>query len=136
MKLPRKSKSTELPPPIAPPSGDPTSEPSKRRGQPRKQRRKEKETETVEMKKLIVLIGRSVLKVFSESVVQIGKVVSYKIGLYRVEFENSDFEELDSSVIRRILMEDCDFDYNLIRRKKELDQLFGKSEGENEIIDF
>ncbi|XP_024632372.1 DDT domain-containing protein PTM isoform X5 [Medicago truncatula] len=123
MKLPRKSKSTEPPPPpMAPPSGDPPSEPPKRRGRPRKQRRKEKETVTVELKKPIVLIGRYVLKEFSERVDQIGKVLSYKIGLYRVDYENGDFEDLDSSAIRRILIEDCDFDDDLIRRKNELDQ--------------
>jgi len=124
MKLPRKSKSTEPPPPppMAPPSGDPPSEPPKKRGRPRKQRRKEKDTVTVELKKPIVLIGRYVLKEFSESVVLIGRVLSYKIGLYRVDFENGDFEDLDSSSIRRILIEDCDFDDDLIRRKNELDQ--------------
>jgi len=134
MKLPRKSKSTEPPPPILPPSRDPPREPPKRRGRPWKQRRKEKETGTVEMKKVIVLIGRYVLKEFLESVLQIEEVMNYKIGLYRVEFENGVFEELDSSVIRRILIEDSDFDYDLIRQKKELDQSFGKSEGENERI--
>jgi len=121
MKFPQKSKSTE-----PPPSGDPPSEPPKRRGRPQQQIRKEKETGTVEMKKPIVLIGRYVLKEFSASIVQIGKAVSYKIGLKRVEFENSVSEELDSNVIRRILIEDCDFDYDLIRWKKELDQSFGR----------
>lgn len=99
MKLPRKSKSIEPPPPpMAPPSGDPPSEPPKRRGRPRKQRRKEKENVTVELKKPIVLIGRYVLKEFSDSVVRIGKVLSYKIGLYRVEYENVLFVEFSSRI--------------------------------------
>jgi len=33
------------------------------------------------------------LQEFSENVVQIGKVMSYKIGLYKVELENGVFEE-------------------------------------------
>ncbi|KEH40846.1 hypothetical protein MTR_1g036320 [Medicago truncatula] len=45
-----------------------------------------------------------------ESIVQIRKVMSYKIDLYKVEFENGVFEELDQS--------------------------FRKSDGENEGIDF
>jgi len=60
------------------------------------------------MKKPIVLIGRYVSKEFLEIVVQIEKVVSSKIGLYRVEFENSVFEELYSSVFEeRCFMMKC-----------------------------
>ncbi|XP_012573010.1 DDT domain-containing protein PTM isoform X2 [Cicer arietinum] len=112
MKLPRKSKATE-PPPVP-----------KRRGRPRKQRRKENETVTIESKKTtpIVLIGRYVLKEFRKRVVLIGKVVSYNSGLYRVEYEDGGGENLNSSDIRRIVLNDCDFDDDLIRRKSELDE--------------
>ena len=50
------------------------------------------------MTKPIVLIGRYILKLFLEIVVQIEKFVSYKIGLYRVEFENGVFKKLYNSV--------------------------------------
>ncbi|CAK8535332.1 unnamed protein product [Lathyrus sativus] len=115
MKLPRKTEAME-PPPVP-----------KRRGRPRKQRRTENGavTDVSKKPKPIVLIGRYVLKQFSKRY-RIGKVVSYKIGLYRVEFENRVSEDLDSAVIRKILLMDCDFNANLIRRKKKLDELLSR----------
>lgn len=117
MKLPRKTKATE---PL--PATEPQPVP-KRRGRPRKQRRTEDGTETGVSKKHkpIVLIGRYVLKQFPKRA-RIGKVVSYKIGLYRVEFINHASEDMDSGAIRKILLKDCDFDDGLIRRKKKLDE--------------
>jgi hypothetical protein len=109
MKLLKKSKSTE-----------PQSV-SKRRGRPRKQRRKLSETVTDESKR-ISLIGRFVSKEFSNSVSRIGKVVHYKIGFYTVEYEEGICEHLVSGDIRKILMDDCDLDDDLIRRKNELDE--------------
>ncbi|KAL5081861.1 hypothetical protein RYX36_010282 [Vicia faba] len=112
MKLPRKTKATE-PPPVP-----------KRRGRPPKQRRTEDGTVTDVLKKPkpIVLIGRYVLKQFSKRV-RIGKVVSYEVGLYRVVFENGVSEDMDSGIIRKILLKGCDFDGDLIRRKKKLDEM-------------
>ncbi|XP_045802851.1 DDT domain-containing protein PTM-like [Trifolium pratense] len=112
MKLPQKSKATEQP------------SVSKRRGRPCKQRRKRNETVTDESKisKPIALIGRYVSKKLSKNAVCIGKVISYKIGIYRVEFEGGICEELNSSEIRKIMLEDFDLDHDLIRRKNELDE--------------
>jgi hypothetical protein len=75
---------------------------SKRRGRQRKQRRKQNETVTVESKKIskpVALIGRCILKEFSKSFVRIGKVVSYRIICYRVEYEEGVYEDLDNSAI-------------------------------------
>ncbi|XP_050883309.1 DDT domain-containing protein PTM isoform X2 [Lathyrus oleraceus] len=117
MKLPPETKAME-PPPVP-----------KRRGRPPKQRRTEngKVTDVPKKPKPIVLIGRYVLKQFPKRA-RIGKVVSYKIGLYRVEFENRVSEDLDSGVIRKILLEDCDLDLDdgLIKRKKKLDGLLSR----------
>jgi hypothetical protein len=45
------------------------------------------------------LIGGCILKEFSKSFVRIGKVVSYRIGCDRVEYEEGVYEDLDNSDI-------------------------------------
>lgn len=106
------------------------------RGRPRKRRRKEDENGTDEGRSVpdlkrqaagtrrpIALVGRYIIKEFKGSGVFLGKVVYYECGLYRVSYEDGDFEDLDGSEIRGMLLNDCDFDDELTRRRNELDQL-------------
>ncbi|KAF7805669.1 DDT domain-containing protein PTM-like [Senna tora] len=109
------------------------------RGRPRKRRRKEDENETDDSRSIpdlkrqaigtrpIALVGRYVLKEFKGSGVFIGKVVYYECGLYRVNYEDGDFEDLDSSEIRGIMLNDGDFDGELTRRRNELDEFLLKN---------
>ncbi|XP_028808128.1 DDT domain-containing protein PTM [Neltuma alba] len=105
------------------------------RGRPRK-RRKEDENGTdggrlvpdlkrqaVGTRRPIELVGRYIIKEFKGSGVYLGKVVYYECGLYRVNYEDGDYEDLDSSEIRGMLLNDCDLDDELTKRRNELDQL-------------
>ncbi|KAI4322361.1 hypothetical protein L6164_022064 [Bauhinia variegata] len=108
------------------------------RGRPRK-RRKEDESGTddprsgPEMKKQVVetrpiaLVGRYVLKEFNRTGIFLGKVVYYDCGLYRVHYEDGDYEDLDSSEIRGILLNDHYFDDDLTQRRRKLDELVLKN---------
>ncbi|XP_061346257.1 DDT domain-containing protein PTM-like [Gastrolobium bilobum] len=102
------------------------------RGRPRKRRRKEDEDEgkTVpDAKGLavgtrpIALVGRYVLKEFPRNGVFLGKVAYYESGLYRVNYEDGDYEDLDSGEVRPILLNDGDFDDDLARRRGKLEEL-------------
>jgi hypothetical protein len=55
-----------------------------------------------------------VKRVFERRVL-IEKVVSYRIRFYRVEYEEGVCEDLESGDILRILLDDCDFEKDLIR---------------------
>ncbi|KAJ7981103.1 DDT domain-containing protein PTM [Quillaja saponaria] len=108
------------------------------RGRPRK-RRKEDENAAhdqksgPEMKKqalgtrAIALVGRYVLKEFQGSGIFLGKVVFYEYGLYRVNYEDGDSEDLESGEIRGILLSDKDFDNELSERRKKLDEYLLKN---------
>ncbi|CAL0304038.1 unnamed protein product [Lupinus luteus] len=99
------------------------------RGRPRKRRRNDEEKPVAELKRqvvetrLIALVGRFVLKKFPRNGVFLGKVVYYECGLYRVHYEDGDCEDLDSSEVRAILLNDSDFDAGLTRRKVKLEEL-------------
>ncbi|KAK4255189.1 hypothetical protein QN277_008216 [Acacia crassicarpa] len=106
------------------------------RGRPRKRRRKEDENGTddggsvpdlkkqaVGTRRPIALVGRYILKEFKGSGVFLGKVVYYECGLYRVNYEDGDYEDLDSNEIRGMLLNDCDFDDEFSKRRNKLDQL-------------
>ncbi|RYR23376.1 hypothetical protein Ahy_B03g068612 isoform B [Arachis hypogaea] len=103
------------------------------RGRPRKRRRKEEEMEALEAKRQalatrsIALVGRFVLKEFPKIGVFLGKVVYYECGLYRVSYEDGDFEDLDSGEVRAVLLNDSDFDDDLTKRKGKLEQLVLKN---------
>lgn len=110
----------------------------RKRGRPRK-RRREDEDENVDGKlgseskkpvtetKPIVLLGRYLLKDFEGSGVFLGKVVYYADGLYRVNYEDGDFEDLESREIRGSLLDDKDFNRDLSARRKKLDDLVLKN---------
>ncbi|KAJ1378782.1 DDT domain [Sesbania bispinosa] len=97
------------------------------RGRPRK-RRKEDENEgksvpEAKRTRSIALVGRYVLKEFPRNGVFLGKVVYYECGLYRVNYEDGDSEDLDSGEVRAILLSDGDFNGDLAKRKGKLEEL-------------
>lgn len=104
------------------------------RGRPRKRRKEVVENRTDDLisvpeikkqvveRKAIVLVGRYVMKE-----VFLGKVVYYYCGLYRINYENGDYEDLDSSEIRGILVNDNDLDGELNQRRIKLDDLVLKT---------
>ncbi|OVA17876.1 zinc finger protein [Macleaya cordata] len=112
------------------------SEEIKSEDRARKRRKRDKHDEKVqrvegdlESKKRVVekrsraLVGRYVKKEFEGYGVFLGKVVSYSVGLYRVDYEDGDSEDLESNEISEILLEEGDFDPELITRRKRLDEL-------------
>ncbi|KAK6247305.1 hypothetical protein QUC31_018870 [Theobroma cacao] len=107
------------------------------RGRPRKRRRPEEENESVAgdsksnnsktkkralVTRSMALVGRYVFKEFGENVF-LGKIVSYDTGLYRVDYEDGDFEDLESGELRELILEESYFDDDLSRRKVRLDEL-------------
>ncbi|GMJ10824.1 DDT-PHD PROTEIN2 [Hibiscus trionum] len=107
------------------------------RGRPRKRRRPEEENENAvadakfnnsKTKKQVLetrsvaFVGRYVLKEFGRRAF-LGKIVSYDTGLYRVDYEDGDFEDLESGELWELILEESYFDVNLSRRKVRLDEL-------------
>ncbi|KAL2937545.1 DDT domain-containing protein PTM [Bienertia sinuspersici] len=70
------------------------------------------------------MVGRYVLKEFEENGVFLGKIVSYDSGLYRVDYEDGDCEDLDSGELREYLVVDerQKFVGEMLDRKKKLDE--------------
>lgn len=113
------------------------------RGRPRKRQRPEDENRTaprsngnrgkkqaleVEPPAVpISLLGRYVLKDFGNDGTFLGKIVSYETGLYRVEYEDGDFEDMETADLRPFLIED-DTDNELCVRRSKLDKLIVKKE--------
>ncbi|KAH7561168.1 hypothetical protein JRO89_XS10G0183100 [Xanthoceras sorbifolium] len=106
------------------------------RGRPRKRKTPEDEDVTADTKsdsaqdkrravvvemKPIPLVGRYVLKEFEGSGIYLGKIVYYDSGLYRVDYEDGDCEDLDSRELRNFLLDENHFDNDLRRRRKKLD---------------
>ncbi|GAB4859715.1 hypothetical protein Ancab_011195 [Ancistrocladus abbreviatus] len=69
------------------------------------------------------IVGRYVLKEFKGSGVFLGKVVDYDAGLYRVDYEDGDCEDLDSGELRESLIGEEYFDDDLKERRKKLDDV-------------
>lgn len=77
----------------------------------------------------ISLLGRYVLKAFGKDGAFLGKIVSYETGLYRVEYEDGDFEDMESGDLRPFLIEDsCSLEDELCLRRSKLDKLIVKKE--------
>ncbi|XP_009337394.2 DDT domain-containing protein PTM [Pyrus x bretschneideri] len=103
----------------------------KKRGRPRKRKAEDEKDrksgpeakKRVVETRSIVLVGRYVLKDFGRSGVFLGRVVYYNAGLYRVNYEDGDCEDLESGEIRGILVRDDDLDTGLSVRRKKLDDL-------------
>ncbi|KAJ4843599.1 hypothetical protein Tsubulata_029025 [Turnera subulata] len=122
------------------------------RGRPRKRRRNEEEAEEKKAglsaaKKQALdfrwrpLVGRYVLKEFEGSGIFLGKIVFYDSGLYRVDYEDGDFEDLESRELRDIILGDDDFDLELCVRRGKLDEAVAKKsvkskkDEEKEVVD-
>ncbi|CAI0452662.1 unnamed protein product [Linum tenue] len=115
------------------------------RGRPRKRRREEESEKNDKktggaLKKRASdiwckpLLGRFVLKEFEGNGLFLGKIVHYDTGLYRVEYEDGDCEDLDSSELRSIILGDNDFDDALVARRERLDEiLIKKHEARKEL---
>ncbi|KAI3511874.1 hypothetical protein L1887_19034 [Cichorium endivia] len=69
-----------------------------------------------------VLVGRYVKKEFAGVGVFIGKIVSYDTGLYRVDYEDGDCEDLESGEVKAFIVEDKDMNADFRKRIKVLDQ--------------
>ncbi|KDP34357.1 hypothetical protein JCGZ_11240 [Jatropha curcas] len=111
---------------------EPTEVKKRGRGRPRKRWREEDEIDKkvgFAVKKQFLemrwkpLVGRYVLKEFNSNGVYLGKIVYYDSGLYRVDYEDGDCEDLESSELRDIILGDDYFDDDLTERRKRLDQL-------------
>lgn len=74
----------------------------------------------------MLLVGRYVKKDFEGNGVFLGKIVLFKDGLYRVDYEDGDSEDLDGVEVKDYLVEDGDFDRGLTARKSRLDELIAK----------
>ncbi|PKI78776.1 hypothetical protein CRG98_000843 [Punica granatum] len=72
--------------------------------------------------KPIALVGRYVLKEFSGNGTFLGKIVCYDTGLYRVDYEDGDCEDLESRELRNIIIDESDFTDELNRKRKRLDK--------------
>ncbi|KAL8151140.1 hypothetical protein V2J09_020948 [Rumex salicifolius] len=75
----------------------------------------------------MALVGRFVLKDFDENGVFLGKISSYDSGLYRVEYEDGDCEDLDSGEVLQYLIAEEHFDDELLARRKKLEKFLEKN---------
>lgn len=86
----------------------------------------------------VAMVGRYVLKEFNGRKF-LGKVVYYDTGLYRIEYEDGDQEDLESGELRRIMIDDGSFAEELDRRRKKLDKMIsdagGKLPDKNRAVD-
>lgn len=110
----------------------------KRRG--RKRKRKDGEGGDKTAKKAVlgtrskVFIGRYVQKEFDGSGVFLGKIVSYETGLYRVDYEDGDCEDLESRELKGFLVEDNEMDNAFHKRKKALDEYIMRKYAKDETV--
>ncbi|XP_071685524.1 DDT domain-containing protein PTM-like isoform X2 [Rutidosis leptorrhynchoides] len=114
----------------------------KRRG--RKRKRKEGEDVDKTAKKTATKMGRVpprakaflgkyVKKEFDGSGEFLGKIVSYESGLYRIEYEDGDCEDLESRELKRFMVEESEMDGAFHRRKKALDEYIRKKNVKDEV---
>lgn len=103
---------------------------------PRKRGRKRKIKDTVHQDssslqqpppsaRAVPFVGRYLKKLF-EGRNYIGKIVSYDSGLYRVEYEDGDCEDLDSGEARPYLLPDQAFTKTLLNKKRKLDDMISR----------
>lgn len=68
------------------------------------------------------LVGRYVRKEFEGSGEYLGKITSYDAGLYRVIYEDGDFEDFYSREARGFLVEESDLNGEWFEKKQKLDE--------------
>ncbi|GAB2234809.1 hypothetical protein Drorol1_Dr00004075 [Drosera rotundifolia] len=78
------------------------------------------------------LVGRYVLKEFDGSGVYLGKIVEWESELYRVEYEDGDFEDMDGDEVAGCLVGEEYFDEDLRRRSARLDDMVANKGVEKE----
>ncbi|XP_060169720.1 DDT domain-containing protein PTM-like [Lycium barbarum] len=113
---------------------------SERRG--RKRRRKDVQNVEVDQdgKKRAVglkpkaLVGRYVRKEFEGNGLFLGKVMYYDSGLYRVDYDDGDCEDLDIGELKEVLVEDDELVGEWLDRKKKLNEMVASSEVKDEPI--
>lgn len=103
----------------------------KRRGRKRKRKDGDGVEKTATKKREVavksrVLVGRYVKKEFDDSGEFLGKIVSYDTGLYRVDYEDGDCEDLETKEVKGIIVEDSEMDAAFYKRKKSLDAFIKK----------
>ncbi|XP_024982713.1 DDT domain-containing protein PTM-like isoform X2 [Cynara cardunculus var. scolymus] len=81
-----------------------------------------------------VFVGRYVKKEFDGNGVFLGKIVSYDTGLYRVDYEDGDCEDLESGEVKAFIIGDKDMDDDFHRRKKALDEYILKKYAKDEVV--
>jgi hypothetical protein len=105
------------------------------RGCPKKWRKKDEKEgkKVVDAKrqpleaKPIKLVGRYVLKEFPKNGIFLGKVVYYDTDLCMMNYEDGDFDDLESGEIRPILIRDEGFDAGLVKRRTKLEKVVAKN---------
>lgn len=71
----------------------------------------------------LTLLGRYVFKQFGGEGTFLGKVVDYHSGLYRVDYEDGDCEDLEGKELRSVILDDSSFNVELDKRRKKLDKV-------------
>ncbi|XP_076917554.1 DDT domain-containing protein PTM-like [Bidens hawaiensis] len=116
------------------------SAPVKSKGRKRKRKGGEDEGNNMSRRKVVlgmrcvVLVGRYVKKEFEGSGEFLGKIVSHDTGLYRVVYEDDDFEDLDTGEAKGLLVGENEVDGSLRKRKKLLDQYILKKHGKKDAV--
>ncbi|KAL8204768.1 hypothetical protein R6Q57_010391 [Mikania cordata] len=110
----------------------------KRRGRKRKRKVGEDADKTAKKavigSRSLVFIGRYVKKDFDGSGEFLGKIVSYDTGLYRVDYEDGDCEDLETREVKGLLVEENEMDAAFHKRKKSLDAYILKKYAKNELV--
>ncbi|KAM3303036.1 DDT domain-containing protein PTM [Capsicum chacoense] len=107
---------------------------SERRG--RKRRRKDVQNVEVDQdgkKRAVVLkpkelVGRYVRKEFEGNGLFLGKIVFYDSGLYRVDYDDGDCEDLDPGELKEVLIEEDVLVGEWLDRKKKLNEMVASKE--------
>ncbi|XP_016470375.2 DDT domain-containing protein PTM [Nicotiana tabacum] len=74
------------------------------------------------------LVGRYVRKDFEGNGLFLGKIMFYDSGLYRVEYDDGDCEDLDTAEVKEVLVEDNELVGEWLDRKKKLNELVASRE--------
>ncbi|KAL5709643.1 hypothetical protein ACHQM5_020308 [Ranunculus cassubicifolius] len=82
----------------------------------------------------VQIVGRYVKKEFDGYGIFIGKVVSFADGLYTVDYEDGDCEDLEAHEVSAIIVDDNEFDEEFRDRRKRLDELVRKKRPVEESV--
>lgn len=79
------------------------------------------------------LVGRYVRKEFVGNGLFLGKVMFYDSGLYRVDYDDGDCEDLDLGELKEVLIEEGELVGEWLDRKKKLNDLVASKEVKDDI---